>query len=852
MNRANRILTVGLFIGVVSACGCGGASDPPPPISVPPGQSSCRQNIINTIAGGGRFAGPALSVAVPGPENVVKDKRGNLYILSLAAQDVFKVDALGNLTVYAGVGYGGYSGDGGPANKATLESSTGLALDGRGNLFISDSYNNVIRRVDAISGIITTVAGNGYGAGTGGGGYSGDDGPATSAELNIPLAVVVDGLGDLFIADSGNFRIRRVDATTGTITTLAGNGTPCSSSTSACGDGGPAIDANFSFLTLGLAVDRQGDVFIADDGDFRIRKVQAGTGILSTVAGNGTPGFSGDGGPATSAGMNPWGIALDSAGDLFIADQINARVRKVSAKTQIITTVAGNGTPGFSGDGGAATSAELNFPQGIILDSENNLYIPDAQNNRVRMVAQKTQVITTVAGGGPVGDGGPAKNAILASPSLVNLDADGNYFISDQVNNRIRRVDARTGLITTVAGNGIAGYSGDGGPATSASISTPVWGGVAVDSEENLFIGDTYNYVVRRVDGVSGIITTFAGNGNFCSPSTAPCGDGGPATGASFGTIGGVALDSMGDLFISDFSTQRIRRVDANTGVVTTVAGNGNICTASTDPCGDGGAASLATFNAPWGIAFDVSNNLYIVDVGDNRIRSVNAGTQIINTVAFNGNPAFGGDGGPALNASMQNPYEVAVDSSGNIFVSGGFDEVVRRIDAATGTIVTVAGNASNPVYFGFSGDGGPATSATLADFGLAIGNSGNLLIADGVNGRIRHVDLVPTVLLSVSSLTFPAQMVGTSSPPETVTLTNTGSATLGITSIGITGTDAGDYSQTNTCGSGVAPSLSCTVNVTFSPKAKRMRTATLTFTDNAPNCGAAGSQTVALSGTGK
>ncbi len=806
---------------------------------------SCAQNVINTVAGGGPFAGPALSVAVPGPENVVKDKLGNLYILSLAAQDVFKVDPLGNLTVYAGVGYGGYSGDGGPANKATLQSSTGLALDGSGNLFISDSYNNVIRRVDAATGIITTFAGNGTA------GFSGDGGLATSAELNIPLAVVVDDSGNVFIADSGNFRIRRVDTNTGIITTFAGNGTPCSSSTSACGDGGLAINANFSFLTLGLAVDSKGDVFIADDGDSRIREVKAGTLTISTVAGNGTPYFSGDGGPATNAGMNPWGIALDAAGDLYIADQINSRVRKVSAKTKIITTVAGNGTQGFSGDGGAATSAEINVPQGIALDSENNLYIPDDGNNRVRMVAHKTQVITTVAGGGSAGDGGPATRAILASPSLVNLDAAGNYFISDQANNLIRRVDAHTAVITTAAGNGIAGYSGDGGPATSASLSTPVWGGVAADSSGNLFIGDTYNMRVRRVDGVSGIITTFAGNGNFCSPSTAPCGDGGPATGASFGTIGGVALDSFGDLFISDFSTQRIRRVDANTGIITTIAGNGNICSASTDPCGDGGPASLATFNAPWGIAFDVSNNLYIVDVLDNRIRSVNAGTQIINTVAFNGNPTFGGDGGLALNASMQNPYEVAVDSFGNFFVSGGYDEVVRRVDAATGTIVTVAGNASNPLYFGFSGDGGPATSATLSSFGLAIGNSGNLLIADGVNGRIRQVDLVPTVLLSVRSLTFPAQIVGTSSAPETVTLTNTGSATLGISSISIKGTDAGDYSQTNTCGSSVAPSLSCTVTVTFSPKAKGPRTASLTFTDNAPNFGEAG-QIIRLSGTGK
>jgi hypothetical protein len=353
-----------------------------------------------------------------------------------------------------------------------------------------------------------------------------------------------------------------------------------------------------------VAVDAAGNLLIADEGNPRVRKVAAATGIITTVAGTGAFGFSGDGGPATSASLDtPRGVAVDAAGNLFIADLLNKRVRKVDAATGIITTLAGGGN-NLPGDGGPATGARLDFPGGVAVDAAGNLLISGA--GRVHKVAAATGIITTVAGTGGAGlsgDGGPATSASLG-PSSVAVDAAGNLFIADLGNHRVRRVDAATGIITTVAGSGPSGFgdggfAGDGGPATSARLSSPR--SVAVDVAGNLFIADSVNKRVRKVAAATGIITTVAGPGTFGFS-----GDGGPATSARLYVLEGVAVDAAGNLFIADLGNHRVRRVDAATGIITTVAGTGTFGFS-----GDGGPATSASLDSPRGVAVDAAGNLF-------------------------------------------------------------------------------------------------------------------------------------------------------------------------------------------------------------------------------------------------
>ena len=354
------------------------------------------------------------------------------WINSAVAPAAYLIIGPGHIASQAGNGVLGYSGDGAPAASAEFSYPTSVAVDSSGNLYIVDADNNRIRKVTASSGIITTVAGNGTA------GYSGDGGAATSAELDTPFGVAVDASGNIYIVDVNNDRIRKVTASTGIITTVAGNGTWGYS-----GDGGAATSAEL-FSPLGVAVDASGNIYIADSGNNRIRKVTASTGIITTVAGNGTGGYSGDSGVATSAELNsPFGVAVDASGNIYIVDSGNNRIRKMTASTGIITTVAGNGTGGYSGDSGVATSAELNSPYGVAVDASGNIYIADTYNLVIRTVTASTGIITTVAGNGTAGssgDGGAAASAELSYPTAVVVDSPGNFYIADYNNNKVRTV----------------------------------------------------------------------------------------------------------------------------------------------------------------------------------------------------------------------------------------------------------------------------------------------------------------------------------------------------------------------------------------------------------------------------
>jgi len=383
--------------------------------------------------------------------------RITFFLLALAALAAAQGPTI---TTVAGNGTQGYSGDGGQATSAAFNQPVYVAVDPDGNLFIADSLNHRVRKVDA-SGTVTTYAGNGAA------GFSGDGGPAGQASLNGPLGVCLDTRGNVYIADEFNARIRRVDAS-GAITTVAGNGIRAYG-----GDGGPAAAASL-FIGIRCAVDSAGNLYIAEQGAHRIRRVDPG-GTIVTYAGSGSQGFSGDGGPATSAALNnPTAVATDASGNVYFADQFNHRVRKVTT-SGIISTIAGNGAIGFSGEGGPATSASLNFPGGLVVDGNGDVYFSDDENNRIRKITPGG-TISTVAGNGTKGfsgDGGPATSAMLRNQFGVALDAAGNLYIADTLNHRVRKVSGvASGLLPSFTANNVSGVGGFGSGVTPGGIAT--------------------------------------------------------------------------------------------------------------------------------------------------------------------------------------------------------------------------------------------------------------------------------------------------------------------------------------------------------------------------------------------
>lgn len=360
----------------------------------------------------------------------------NLIAIAILLVASFTSLAQTVISTIAGTGFPGYTGDGGPATDAMLHDPINVFVDAAGNVYVSDMlYEQNIRKIDASTGIITTIVG------TGSSGFSGDGGPATDASLNGPAGIFVNSAGDVFIADSYNGVIRKINGSTGIIRTIAGNGSMTYS-----GDGGPATDAGL-FLPNGITGDASGNIYFSEYGSSVVRKVSLGSGLISTIAGTGVTGTSSDGGPATSSQLNrPAGLCVDASGNIYVADVSSHRIRKIST-TGIITTVAGNGTNGYSGDEGPATLSQLYNPSDVCIDGSSNLYVADVSNNVVRKISP-SGVITTVAGDGTAGysgDGGDATTAQLWGPGGVSIYA-GRIYIADAGNNVIRMVVSSSGI----------------------------------------------------------------------------------------------------------------------------------------------------------------------------------------------------------------------------------------------------------------------------------------------------------------------------------------------------------------------------------------------------------------------
>ena len=533
---------------------------------------------------------------------------------------------------------------------------------------------------------------------------------AAQTVVDNPKAVAVDSSGNAyFIGNNCAYKLN----VTGTLTRIAGR-IPAFQAYS--GNGGNATEAGLNNPS-GLAVDAAGTVYIADTGNNVIRKVTL-DGLIQTAAGNGTAGYSGDGGQATNAKLNqPSGIAVDSSGILYIADTSNQRIRKV-ASDGTISTIAGDGTPGYSGDEGQASTARLNTPVAIAVDSARNVYVSDFNNTRVRKIS-RGGIIATIAGPSP-----------YFYPQGLSVDGGGNVFVANGITSQILEV-ANNGNVAIIAGTGIAGYSGDGGSATNAQLFSPK--AVVADASGNLYIADQGNGRIRKI--ASGTVSTIAGTGTTSAT---------PGTGPANSSLNyGLALDASRNIFTADYNNNVVHKVVAD-GTATTVVGTG-----VAGFSGDGGQAVNAQLSYPTGLAIDTAGNLYICDAGNHRVRKV-ATDGTITTFAGSGQVGYTGDGGSAVNAALDNPVGITVDTSGNVYFADEGANVVRKVSG--GNISTVAGTGTA----GFSGDGGQATSATLNQpSDVAVDASGNILITDAGNGRLRKIASggIITTLATASSL---------------------------------------------------------------------------------------------------
>ncbi len=602
---------------------------------------------ISTVAGGThcRDGWAATAAYLGAPEGLAVDAAGNVYISDSSDNRIRKIDRRGMISTVAGDGYAWFRGDGGPASLAQLSHPYGLALDSGGTLYVADLGNQRVRAISP-DGVIRTVAGGGTVA-------SGLPGDATKASLQQPRNVALDGAGNLYLSDFGANSVYRVTPA-GIIQRVA----------ESAGLRQPA----------GLAVDRDGALYIADSGNGRILQIDP-SGRITTVGGEFTA---------------PTGLAFDPGGNLYVVDKgAGLVVRLTPAPTAAVGTV-------------------LASPREVAFDSQGSLLVADVEGGVGAVRALAPGAIWKIVAGGtafqPLGDGGPAEWAHIEVPSGVALGGDGALYISDRGNGRVRKVDG--GVIQTVAGTGDPGDGGDGGPAIEAQLTDPA--GLALDGAGNLFVVEGAGSRVRRVDpaGLIGRVAGLPGIGWGYS------GDGGPATAARLGWPEGVAVDGRGGFYIADTGNNILRYVKPD-GTIATVAGK-----AVPGYSGDGGPAGLAMLNGPRGVSLDGAGRVYVADTENSALRRI------------------GVDGKIETLAGLDHPARAVVGPFGEIYVADAGNRILRL--SADGKMVTVIAGTG---IAGFSGDGGPAFQAQLADpADLALDAEGNLYVADRGNNVVRKL----------------------------------------------------------------------------------------------------------------
>ena len=651
--------------------------------AAPPGPYRIDTAAGSSLVGDG---GPAAEAPLKDAQSIAVDRAGNLWIADAGDHRVRQVSASGIISTFTGNSFPGYAGDNGPAAAASLNLPYGVAVDPSGNVFIADLGNNCVRRVAAGSGVITTALN----------------------KLLSPRNTLADSNGNIYVSEFAGHRIRRINPD-GASAVIAGTGTAGSD-----GDGGLATQARISY-PAGMAIDRAGNFYFADSGNNKIRKIT--NGVISTVLGTGVAGMGAPGQLGT-----PTGVAVDSAGNLYVADSGNQRIRKLTPAGVISTiavaardvaiapdgnllaangprvvkilssgavaTIAGDSSYFFRGDGGPAINARLNSPAAAAVDANGNLWIADKGNARIRVV-DANGIISTLAG--PAG---------LTGPASIGFDSTGNALIADPASNQVRRLTGST--LSLAAGNGFSGYTGESYLAIYSSLAFPSW--TASRPDGGFYIADTANHRIRIVNA-GGVMTTIAGTG------VAGWNGDGVSLGAALNSPSGVAIDAAGAVYVSDTMNNRIRKITSD-GQIATVAG--------------------PPLNAPHGLAFDDAGNLWIADTGNHRI-AVLAPDHSLTVIAGAGVPGFGGDGGPALNAQFNAPTGVFPDpSSGSVYVADSGNQRIRRLSPAPGGI-TEAPPAGFTVVNAATLQAGPAAPCSQVSlFGAGLGSASVQITFDG------------------------------------------------------------------------------------------------------------------------
>ncbi len=806
------------------------------------------------------------------------------------------------------IGQKGYTGDGAQGNVAAVNAARGVGVDSAGNIYIADSSNNVVRKITASTGVISTVVGAYPGSNTNAvAGFGGDGGPAASAAtlLNVPEDVEIDALGNMFVADMGNARVRVVYAggtvvanliqktygsapVVGNIYTIVGNG-----SSTANTNPGPVLANTVSIGSpRKLRLDAQDNIYLADNGNNVIWFVDAATGYMRVVAGQigvtsggtlcsaHTDAF-GDNCPATQATLNgnsAMGVAVDTLENIYISDSGDARLRKVVTDQVFAATPAGSTLTQTlevhftANDGPAANGFVLTGSSDFKIANSACTPNPDATQDCLLTVnftpsvagpdAATLTVNSSMNGSATFGLSGVGSAASVAfdpgttasfatalkTPQGLAQDAAGNTYIADTGNNRVLKF-AAAGTPTVVAGTGTSGYTGDNGAATSATLNAPK--AVAVTRTGLIYIADSGNNVVRLVNPTSGSITTVAGAGtSVCSLSVDSLGDGCLGTSATFKAPAGLTADPDGNIYISDSGNNVIRELTVS-GFVFSFAGGASAVCASGDVFGNGCAANGAQFLNPTGLQMDSNRNLYIADTGDNEVREVLSSSGTVKVIAGTGQAGASGNGGTATGAQLSGPTGVAVDAAGGVYIADTGNSAIRLVNAA-GTINTTVGTLSA------NGTGtlpGSAFAVQLASpSAVASNGAGTLVVLDAGNGRA-FTDARGSV-----SYNFGRTNLGATSPTLQIQETSTGSVAATLSATGsplFSPVPASPFALAGSGSSGcaanatLAPGSSCLLTASFSPSTTQAGSFSATYTESTTNTINAPTPFITLSGTG-